>query len=89
MTLGELREEVWNALARYDLARGPRTPRDLPEGPGMWRYAPLLPFASIDGWLTVDEAIALYESEGYARIAAYGYYRDAPDTRCYAKDLTR
>lgn len=25
------------------------------------RYAPLLPFASIDGWLTVDEAIALYE----------------------------
>ena len=35
------------------------------------------------------EAIALYESEGYARIAAYGYYRDAPDTRCYAKDLSR
>ena len=26
-----------------------------------WRYAPLLPYASIDGWLTVDEAIALYE----------------------------
>ncbi|MFY9342254.1 MAG: class I SAM-dependent methyltransferase [Planctomycetota bacterium] len=26
------------------------------------RYAPLLPFASIDGWLTVDEAIALYEA---------------------------
>jgi len=25
------------------------------------RYAPLLPFASIDGWLSVDEAIALYE----------------------------
>ena len=25
------------------------------------RYAPLLPFASIDGWLTVDEAITLYE----------------------------
>jgi predicted O-methyltransferase YrrM len=25
------------------------------------RYAPLLPYASIDGWLTVDEAIALYE----------------------------
>lgn len=25
------------------------------------RYAPLLPFASIDGWLTVDEAIELYE----------------------------
>lgn len=26
-----------------------------------WRYATLLPFASIDGWLSVDEAIALYE----------------------------
>ena len=25
------------------------------------RYAPLLPFASIDGWLSVDEAIELYE----------------------------
>lgn len=25
------------------------------------RYAELMPFASIDGWLTVDEAIALYE----------------------------
>lgn len=25
------------------------------------RYAPILPYASIDGWLTVDEAIALYE----------------------------
>src|SRR5262245_54336405 len=25
------------------------------------RYATLLPFASIDGWLTVDEAIALFE----------------------------
>ncbi|MBL8753676.1 MAG: hypothetical protein JNK15_10275, partial [Planctomycetes bacterium] len=25
------------------------------------RYTPLLPFASIDGWLTVDEAITLYE----------------------------
>lgn len=26
-----------------------------------WRYASLLPFVSIDGWLTIDEAIALYE----------------------------
>ena len=25
------------------------------------RYASLLPYASIDGWLSVDEAIALYE----------------------------
>jgi len=25
------------------------------------RYKPLLPYASIDGWLTVDEAITLYE----------------------------
>ncbi|MFN7590121.1 MAG: class I SAM-dependent methyltransferase [Planctomycetota bacterium] len=25
------------------------------------RYKPLLPYASIDGWLSVDEAIALYE----------------------------
>ncbi|MEO6595216.1 MAG: class I SAM-dependent methyltransferase [Planctomycetota bacterium] len=25
------------------------------------RYAPILPYASIDGWLTVDEAISLFE----------------------------
>jgi MMP 1-O-methyltransferase len=25
------------------------------------RYAPILPYVSIDGWLSVDEAIALYE----------------------------
>lgn len=25
------------------------------------RYAPLLPYTSIDGWLTIDEAIALFE----------------------------
>jgi GNAT superfamily N-acetyltransferase len=33
------------------------------------------------------EAMALYESEGYARIDGYGYYGDAPHVRCYGKDL--
>ena len=33
------------------------------------------------------EAIALYESEGYTRIAGYGYSRDAAGSRCYGKDL--
>ena len=33
------------------------------------------------------EAIALYESEGYASIEAYGFYAGAPDERCYGKDL--
>ena len=33
------------------------------------------------------EAIALYESEGYERTENYGYYRDAPQSRCYRKDL--
>ena len=33
------------------------------------------------------EAMALYASEGYARIAGYGYYGDATHVRCYAKDL--
>jgi predicted O-methyltransferase YrrM len=28
------------------------------------RYAPLLPYAAIDGWLSVDEAIALYDLAG-------------------------
>lgn len=34
------------------------------------------------------EAIALYESEGYVRIEGYGFYREAPQSRCYGKDLT-
>ena len=33
------------------------------------------------------EAIALYESEGYEPIEPYGFYRDAPGSRCYAKRL--
>lgn len=33
------------------------------------------------------EAIALYESEGYVQIEGYGYYRDAPQSRCYGKAL--
>jgi GNAT superfamily N-acetyltransferase len=33
------------------------------------------------------EAMALYESSGYDPIAGFGHYRDAPENRCYAKDL--
>jgi GNAT superfamily N-acetyltransferase len=33
------------------------------------------------------EAIALYESSGYALIDGYGQYRDFPQSRCFAKDL--
>jgi GNAT superfamily N-acetyltransferase len=33
------------------------------------------------------EAIALYESEGYDAIEPYGFYKNAPLSRCYAKDL--
>jgi GNAT superfamily N-acetyltransferase len=33
------------------------------------------------------EALALYASAGYAPIAPYGEYRDAPDVRCFQKLL--
>jgi hypothetical protein len=33
------------------------------------------------------EAIALYESAGYDAIEPYGFYKNAPLSRCYAKDL--
>ena len=33
------------------------------------------------------EAIALYESSGYAPIPSFGYYRHAPLNRCFAKPL--
>ncbi|MGA8847340.1 MAG: GNAT family N-acetyltransferase [Nocardioides sp.] len=31
------------------------------------------------------EAIALYESSGYVRVPGFGYYRDSPLSRCFAK----
>ncbi|GAA3581340.1 GNAT family N-acetyltransferase [Nonomuraea rosea] len=34
------------------------------------------------------EAIALYESSGYVRIAPYGKYVNEPLTLCYVKNLT-
>ncbi|MGN6722615.1 MAG: GNAT family N-acetyltransferase [Marmoricola sp.] len=35
--------------------------------------------------LRQPEAMALYESAGYTSIAGFGYYADAPLSRCYAK----
>jgi GNAT superfamily N-acetyltransferase len=37
--------------------------------------------------LRQPEAIALYESSGYVRVPGFGYYRDAPLSRCFGKDL--
>ena len=33
------------------------------------------------------EAIALYESSGYVQVPGFGYYRDSPLSRCFAKVL--
>ena len=33
------------------------------------------------------EAIALYQSSGYTAILGFGYYRDSPHNRCFAKPL--
>jgi GNAT superfamily N-acetyltransferase len=33
------------------------------------------------------EAMALYESSGYARIESFGHYKWSPQNRCYAKRL--
>jgi GNAT superfamily N-acetyltransferase len=37
--------------------------------------------------LAQPEAIALYDSEGYAPIDGFGHYRDVPLSRSFAKDL--
>jgi hypothetical protein len=37
--------------------------------------------------LAQPEAIALYESSGYTRIPSFGYYKDEPLNRCFAKPL--
>lgn len=33
------------------------------------------------------EAMALYESSGYRPIPSFGFYRESPLNRCYARDL--
>ena len=37
--------------------------------------------------LAQPEAIALYVSSGYAEIPAFGFYRDCPLNRCFARSL--
>jgi GNAT superfamily N-acetyltransferase len=37
--------------------------------------------------LRQPEAMAMYESAGWARIASYGHYKDSPLSACYGKDL--
>lgn len=37
--------------------------------------------------LRQPEAIALYESSGYTPVAGFGYYKDAPLSRCFGKLL--
>lgn len=37
--------------------------------------------------LRQPEAMALYESSGYVPVPPFGYYKDAPLSRCYAKRL--
>jgi GNAT superfamily N-acetyltransferase len=37
--------------------------------------------------LLQPEALQLYEVRGYTRIEPYGFYKEAPDVRCYAKRL--
>jgi hypothetical protein len=37
--------------------------------------------------LAQPEAIALYESSGYAAIPDFGFYKDAPLSRCMARSL--
>ena len=37
--------------------------------------------------LRQPEAIALYESSGYTPVAGFGYYKDAPLSRCFGKRL--
>jgi GNAT superfamily N-acetyltransferase len=39
--------------------------------------------------LPQPEAIALYETSGYTSIPPFGYYRDEPVSRCFAKLLPR
>jgi GNAT superfamily N-acetyltransferase len=38
--------------------------------------------------LSQPEALQLYEARGYTPIEPYGFYKDEPDVRCYAKPVS-
>jgi GNAT superfamily N-acetyltransferase len=63
-------------LARIMLAHLERTARDV--------GAEVM---ILETGLAQPEAIALYESSGYLPIAGFGYYKDAPLSRCMARSL--
>jgi len=41
----------------------------------------------MESGLKQPEAMRLYEKNGYTSIPGFGFYADAPENRCYAKDL--
>lgn len=43
--------------------------------------------AQLETGTAQPEAIALYESTGWRRIEPYGFYKDSPQSVCFAKDL--
>jgi GNAT superfamily N-acetyltransferase len=45
------------------------------------------PVVVLETGIAQPEAIALYESAGYVRIDDFGYYKDQPLSRCYARRL--
>lgn len=47
------------------------------------------PVMVLETGLAQPEAIALYTSSGYEPIAGFGYYKDAPLSRCFARRLLR
>lgn len=44
--------------------------------------------AILETGLKQPEAIALYESSGYVPVPKFGFYKDAPLSRCYGKRLS-
>jgi GNAT superfamily N-acetyltransferase len=43
--------------------------------------------AVLETGLAQPEALSLYESAGWTPIAGYGYYKNSPNNRCFAKNL--
>ena len=57
--------------------------RHLEESAGAAGYQALV----LETGMKQPEAIALYESSGYVRVPGFGYYRDSPLSRCFARSL--
>lgn len=91
VALGRLDHRVGEVKRMYvdPAARGHRIGRLLLEGVEELAAARGYQVLRLETGTQQPEALQLYDSAGWSRIACYGYFKDDPTTICYEKPLSR